>query len=108
MLINFKSLVIKLKIVSQSPRYFANQFFGLVQTPENSLILCLWHEAIAGRLASYVASAYVKCIVTSGSPNILFWADNCGPENKKWTLFTAGTKSNHIEIFREGSYIYGS
>ena len=54
-------------------------------------IVVLWHEAIAGRLAQNVASAYIKCINTCGKDYIIFWADNCTAQNKNWTLFTAMT-----------------
>ena len=48
------------------------------------------HEAIAGRNASDVASAYIKLITACGVPkHILIWADNCNTQNKNWTLFTA-------------------
>ena len=49
----------------------------------------LWHEAISGRLAADVASAYIKCIVTCNKEAITFWADNCAGKNKNWTLFTS-------------------
>ena len=49
----------------------------------------LWHEAISGRLAADVASAYIKCIVTCNKEAITFWADNCPGKNKNWTLFTS-------------------
>ena len=52
--------------------------------------LCvLWHEAIAGRNAEQVASAYIKAVKLSGKKHIIFWVDNCTAQNKNWTLFTA-------------------
>ena len=50
-------------------------------------ILVLWHEAISGRKATDVASAFVKCIKEAKSSKILFWADNCGGQNKNWFLY---------------------
>ena len=49
----------------------------------------LWHEAIAGRTASDVASAYMKIIYHVGIPlHVVFWADNCSGQNKNWYLLT--------------------
>ena len=49
----------------------------------------LWHEGIAGRLASNVASSFIKCIIFDATSRILFWADYCCAQNKNWTLYTA-------------------
>jgi hypothetical protein len=38
--------------------------------------VCLWHEAIRGRSACDVASAYVQCLVHCQAANVIFWADN--------------------------------
>ena len=65
---------------------FNETFASLTGEPD---LLILWHEAIAGRNATHVASAYIKCISACDKPNIIFWADNCTAQNKNWVLFTA-------------------
>ena len=49
----------------------------------------MWHEGIAGRNATDVASAYIKCVSLCEKENIIFWTDNCAGQNKNWTLFNA-------------------
>ena len=66
-----------------------NETFARMGAQGEPDYVILWHEGISGRLAQDVASAYIKCIITDSSPNILFWVDNCGGQNKNWTLFTA-------------------
>ena len=44
----------------------------------------LWHEEIAGRLAS----AFIKRINLSGKETVTFWVYNCSGQNKNWTLFS--------------------
>ena len=50
----------------------------------------LWHEAIAGRSAADVSSAFVRAIRDLGedAPNIIIWLDNCSAQNKNWFLYT--------------------
>ena len=43
-------------------------------------------KAIAGRTASDVASAYLKCMRVTGAKKYIFWVDNCGGKNKNWFL----------------------
>ena len=64
-----------------------NETFASLNRNDDFTIL--WHEAIAGRQAWNVASAFIKCIVASGASHVMFWADNCGAQNKNWILFTA-------------------
>ena len=59
-----------------------NETFARLEAPGQTDYVVLWHEAIAGRKAADVASTYIKCIVLDSSPRILFWADNCGGQNK--------------------------
>ena len=51
----------------------------------------LWHEAISGRSANDVASSFFKIIKRNSPPlnHYIFWADNCGPQNKNWILYSA-------------------
>ena len=65
-----------------------NETFGALANARD--IAVLWHEAIAGRSAADVASAFH--LVMNSMPHIhhfVFWADNCGPQNKNWYLFSS-------------------
>lgn len=66
-----------------------NETFARMGAGHEPDYVVLWHEGISGRLAQDVASAYIKSIIKDASPNILFWVDNCGGQNKNWTLYTA-------------------
>jgi hypothetical protein len=68
---------------------FYETFACLNPTTEDSDLVIVWHEAVSGRSAPDVASAYLKCIELSACDKIIFWADNCGGQNKHWTLFTS-------------------
>jgi len=51
----------------------------------------IWHEAIAGRNAEDVASAFVKCFASEhyrDAKQLVVWCDNCSGQNKNWTLYT--------------------
>ena len=47
----------------------------------------LWHEAVSGRSAPDVASAYIKVVQLTNS-NHIYWCDNCSGQNKNWSLYT--------------------
>ena len=50
----------------------------------------LWHEAITGRLAEDVASAFIHFIRKNCDiQSFIFWTDNCSGQIKNWFLFTA-------------------
>ena len=67
-----------------------NETFARMGADRAPDYVVLWHEGKSGsRLDQDVASAYIKCIIKDASPNLLFWVDNCGGQNKNWTLFTA-------------------
>ena len=51
--------------------------------------IMLWHEGIAGRKATDVASLYIKCFNASGKENITIWAVYCTAQNKNWWLYSA-------------------
>ena len=70
-------------------------FASMTGTEDDHVIL--WHEAIAGRLAENVASAYIKCIEMCQHPNIVLWVDNCSGQNKNWTLITTLAKCVNAE-----------
>lgn len=65
-----------------------NETFASVGGTKPDYVI-LWHEEVAGRLASDVANSYIKCIVLCASDDVTFWCDNCSGQNKNWTLFTA-------------------
>ena len=48
----------------------------------------LWHEAIAGRKAPDVASAFLQLICQCNEDHMWLWTDNCSGQNKNWYLFT--------------------
>ena len=52
-------------------------------------LLILWHEAIAGRNANHVSSAFIKVIKSCNTEKVVFLVDNCPAQNKNWTLYTA-------------------
>lgn len=68
---------------------FHETFANLRAKGENKCIL--WHEAVMGRNAPDVMSAYYNVLIRleDNIKHILFWADNCTAQNKNWTLFTA-------------------
>jgi len=62
------------------------------KSKERPVVSALWHEALSGRNAEDLASAYVKVIRSDhlrDIKNVVFYVDNCGAQNKNWTLFTA-------------------
>ena len=75
----------------------------------------LWHEAIAGRKAPDVASAFLQLIRQCNEHHIWLWTDNCRGQNKKWYLFTdlaqcvnTWTRNYNYQIPRKGSHIHES
>ena len=51
----------------------------------------LWHEAIPGRKVENISNAYVKAFSFANVGDFkdwVIWADNCGGQNKCWTLYT--------------------
>ena len=51
----------------------------------------LWHEAICGRRDKDITSAYYKMFCSPlyrNYKNYVIWVDNCGGQNKCWTLYT--------------------
>ena len=65
-----------------------NETFASIRNAND--ICVLWHEAIAGRNGANVASAFAQVILTlsGGIQDFVFWADNCAPQNKNWTLYS--------------------
>ena len=66
-----------------------NQTFALKDEDGGTHYVILWHEALTGRTALDVSSAFMKIIRVVGIPaHALFWADNCSGQNKNWWLLT--------------------
>ena len=71
-----------------TPRLIAyNETFARLSSGTDLCVL--WHEAVSGRDAAQVASAYIKAVKSSGKKHIKLWCDNCNSQNKNWTLYTA-------------------
>ena len=70
-----------------SPLVVYNETFASIYGEVDLHILL--YEAIAGRNASHVASAYSKVILSCNTEKGVSWVVNCPPQNKNWTLYTA-------------------
>ena len=72
-----------------------NESFVPVGHKHGKGIGVLWHEGIAGRSASEVASTFINIVRSSrlrDFKHVTFWADNCSGQNKNWYLFSALVK----------------
>ena len=60
------------------------------KTHPQRVIVIVWHEAISGRNAADVTSAFLKAISLMAKDNnrIVIWCNNCAAQNKNWTLYT--------------------
>lgn len=55
----------------------------------HDIVSVLWHEGVAGRDVSDVASAFIRHILTQrDTQQIVIWPDNCTAQNKNWMLIT--------------------
>ena len=62
------------------------------RTKSTPAVGVIWNEAIAGRNADDVASAFAKCFDSDSCRDakyFVIWCDNCTGQNKNWTLYTA-------------------
>lgn len=91
---------------------FNETFASLLNHDENNICV-LWHEAISGRLAEDVASAYLAIMQRASADvqHYIFWCDNCSAQNKNWKLYSAfvsivnsnwGPKTITIKYFEAG------
>ena len=56
---------------------------------KDNTISVSWHEAIAGRKAEEIASAFVAAFTKErDKKHIIYWCDNCTAQNKNWCLLT--------------------
>jgi hypothetical protein len=67
---------------------FNETFSSLSQQKD---ICVLWHEAISGRSASSLTSAYFRLICSESDEftEFIFWMDNCTAQNKNWIFYAA-------------------
>jgi hypothetical protein len=62
---------------------------GKQKKPKQNNISVIWHEAVAGRKAEEIASAFIKALQHErDTPHIVYWLDNCAAQNKNWCLLT--------------------
>lgn len=58
--------------------------------PKDKHLLVIWHEAIAGRNAEDVSSAFLAFFLKNRDvKNIILWLDNCTSQNKNWVLYSS-------------------
>jgi len=56
----------------------------------NNTISVVWHEGITGRSTDDIASNFISAMKAERDiSHFTFWLDNCGAQNKNWTIFTA-------------------
>lgn len=99
-----------------------NETFAPLHKATNLCVL--WHEAMSGRNAKDVASAYLAVIQKASTEveHFIFWVDNCSAQNKNWVLYTSfvtmvnsewGPKSITLKYFEPGhsfmkaDYVHG-
>ena len=83
-----KSCIIASRRVSLNETFAPlNELNGKIQ-----VIVCCWHETIAGRKNRDIASTYTKVLKHTQNnitKHIKFWVDNCSGQNKNSALFTS-------------------
>ena len=65
--------------------------FGVHFTSDNSAVMSIWNETVAGRGASEVCSCLLKVLslLQPGHPkNLVVWSDACGSQNRNWFVIT--------------------
>ena len=75
---------------------FNLSFVPLGKTKSNkcsnkSAVAVCWHEGIMGRKDEDICSGYLKFLTSSlcrDAKHVKIWCDNCGGQNKCWTLYT--------------------
>ena len=54
-------------------------------------IAMVWHQGIMGHNDEDIVSSFIKFMreeVDRDCVHLVLWMDNCGPQNKNWTLFS--------------------
>jgi len=71
---------------------FHETFAPIGKLSKRPIVSVLWHEALSGRNAEDLASVFIKFMqYLRDVRHFIFYVDNCGAQNKNWTLFTALT-----------------
>jgi len=66
-----------------------HETFAPFKSLENTVSV-LWHEVIAGRSASDIASTFITAMKQEPKiAHFTFWMDNCSAQIKNWTIFSA-------------------
>ena len=68
-----------------------NESFSPIGRQKGKSYAIIWHQGISGRNDEDIASAFRKFICRSENrdiKHIVLWMDNCGAQNKNWTLFS--------------------
>ena len=68
---------------------FQETFAAVGTKPKRLNILIVWHEVLAGRSSSEIASCFETVIRYERDISFfIFWVDNCSSQNKNWCLFS--------------------
>ena len=82
-----------------------NESFSPLGKKTGKSVAILWHQGVAGRNDEDIASCFDRYLTHSidrDVKHVVLWMDNCGPQNKNWTLFPAmvaivNDPANHVE-----------
>ena len=81
-----------------------NQSFFPLGKKTGKSVAIVWHQGIAGRNDEDITSCFVKYLkeIDRDVRHVVLWMDNCGPQNKNWTLLSTlvaivNDSSNHVE-----------
>ena len=69
-----------------------NESLSPIDKRKEKSIAMLWHQGVAGRNNEDIASCFENFIlheVDCDTKHLVLWMDNCGPQNKNWTLYPA-------------------
>ena len=70
-----------------------NESFSPIGRDMGKSVAAVWHQGLMGRNDEDIASSFIKFITSHHLDNdcehLVLWMDNCGPQNKNWTLYPA-------------------
>lgn len=76
-------------------RQYSNYNFAIHNMGNDHVTMCLWHETVAKRGSSEIASCIIRYITTQYSPLLLheerklvIWSDRCVGQNNNWKMLT--------------------
>ena len=85
---------------------FAKMYKTAKPINENHICI-LWHEAITGRNACDVASAFIKFFKQlRDEEKIVLWMDNCTAQNKNWCLFSTMLTMVNSDVISTNEIIF--